>query len=95
MVEQRTTHVSVELMELLNKIHDKVNEVGERIARIEAQDHADVFRSIRRELEIERDHRIKLQVELANLKTRFAPIVASIAMIGAACIDYFLSAFKH
>lgn len=95
MVEQRTTHVSVELMELLNKIHDKVNEVGERVARIEAQDHADVFRSIRRELEIERDHRIKLQVEIANLRTRFAPIVASIAMAGAAFVNYFMSTFRH
>lgn len=99
---ERTAYIPIELMELLNKINDNVNnvkdsvnEVKDRVTRIEAQDHADVFRSIRKELETEREHRITLQVEIANLKTRFAPIIATIAMIGAAVIDYIVTAFKH
>jgi uncharacterized transporter YbjL len=90
MLEQRISHIPVELMEILNKIHNKVNEVGERIARIEAQDHADVFRIIRADIEKERDHRIALEIELANVKTKLAPIVMGVSMVGAAIVDYLL-----
>ena len=95
MVGERFSHIPVELMELLTKIHDKVNEVGERIARIEAQDHADVFRSIRSDIKEEREARIKLEIELANVKTKLAPIIMGISIVGATLLDYLVTTFKH
>lgn len=86
--------IPIELMEILNRINDNVNEVKERIARIEAQDHSDSIRSVRNDIEKERNERIKLQIELANVKTRLAPIVVGIAMIGTAVIELVVQSFK-
>jgi predicted nucleic acid-binding Zn-ribbon protein len=83
-----TSHIPIELMELLNKINDNINEVKERIVRLEAQDHAETFKGIKADIEKERDERIKLQIELANVKTRLAPIVIGISMIGAGVIEF-------
>lgn len=94
--------IPVELMEILNKINenvntvkDSVNEVKERVTRIEAQDHADLYRTLRKEIELEREHRIRLQVELANVKTRLAPVITGVAVFFGAIIDYVITTFKH
>jgi hypothetical protein len=79
--------IPIELMEILTRINDNINEVKERIARIEAQDHSDSIRSLRTEIKQERDERIKLQIDLANVKTRLAPIIVGISAVGAAIIQ--------
>jgi hypothetical protein len=85
--------IPVELMEILNKINENVNEVKERVVRIEAQDHSDSIRSIRNDQEKERNERIKLQIELAGVKTRLAPIVAGISIVAAVVLQLVLQAF--
>lgn len=91
MAEHTFYSIPMELMEILNRINDNVNEVKERIARIEAQDHSDSIRSIRLEVKEERDQRIALQIELANVKTKLAPIVVGISVAGAALIQAFFN----
>lgn len=91
MAEHTYYSIPIELMEILNRINDNVNEVKERIARIEAQDHSDSIRSIRLEVKEERDQRIALQIELANVKTKLAPIVVGISVAGAALIQAFFN----
>lgn len=79
--------IPVELMEILNRINDNVNEVKERLARLEGQDHSNSIRSLRTEIEKERDIRISLQVELANVKTKLAPIIIGISMVATILIN--------
>lgn len=86
-MQQFPHSIPIELMEILNRINDNINEVKERIARIEAQDHSDSIRSLRTEIKQERDERIKLQIDLANVKTRLAPIIVGISAVGAAIIQ--------
>jgi hypothetical protein len=86
--------IPIELMEILNRINDNVNEVKERIARIEAQDHSHSIRSVRNDIEKERNERIKLQIELANVKTRLAPIIVGISVVGTAVIQLVIQSFK-
>ena len=81
------TSIPIELMEILNRINDNINEVKERMARIEAQDHSDSIRSVRADIEKERNERIKLQIEVANVKTRLAPVIMGISVAGAAIIQ--------
>jgi chromosome segregation ATPase len=94
-MQQFPHSIPIELMEILNRINDNINEVKERIARIEAQDHSDSIRSIRTEIKQERDERIKLQIELANVKTRLAPIIMGISVAGAAIIQLIIQTFHN
>ena len=87
--------IPIELMEILNRINDNINEVKERMARIEAQEHSDAIRAVRIEIESERNERIKLQVELASIKTRLAPIIVGISLAGAAILEAFFQTFHH
>lgn len=82
------SNIPVELMELLHKISESINEVRDRLTRIEAQDHVESIRNLRLEFEQERRERIKIQIELAALKTRVAPIVAVIAAVGAGLVSF-------
>ena len=79
--------IPIELMEILNVINDNVNEVKDRITRLEAQNHSDNLTKIWLELEKERDKRIRLEIEMASMKTRLAPIVGSISIVGAVIIE--------
>lgn len=79
--------IPIELMEILNRINDNINEVKERIARIEAQDHCESIRNVRADIEKERDERIKLQVEIATMKTKLAPIIVVVSLLGAGLVD--------
>jgi hypothetical protein len=93
MMPYPSSTIPIELMEILNRINDNVNEVKERITRIEAQDHSDSIRSVRSDIEKERNERIKLQIELANVKTKLAPIVLGISVAGAAVIQIIIQSF--
>jgi predicted nuclease with TOPRIM domain len=83
--------ISSELMEILNEISRNVNDVRERLARIEAQDHSDRIETLRAELAQERDKRIALQLEVANVKTRLTPIVVILSMAAASVVQYFFA----
>ena len=87
---ERTSHIPIELMEILNRINDNINEVKERMARIEAQDHSDSIRTVWLEIEKERNERIKLQIELASVKTKLAPIVVGIAIFASGVLQFLL-----
>lgn len=89
---QSPTSIPIELMEILNEINKNINEVKERIARIEGQEHSDSIRSLKAEIDKERNERIALQIELANVKTRLAPIVIGISIVGAAFVQYLFTA---
>lgn len=80
-------HIPIELMELLNAISRDITEVKERIIRIEAQDHSDSIKSIKQEIKEERDKRIALEIELANVKTKLAPIIVGLSIAGAGLVD--------
>lgn len=85
-----TPHIPFELVELLNKINNNINEVKERLARIEAQDHSDSIKTLQQEISKERDARIQLQIDLANVKTKLTPIVAGISIAAAAAVSYLI-----
>lgn len=87
MTTSQTSHIPIELMEILTRINDNVNEVKERLARLEGQDHSDSIRSLRDEIEKERNERIRLQIDLANVKTKLAPIIVGVSMVGAALVE--------
>lgn len=87
MTTSQTSHIPIELMEILTRINDNVNEVKERLARLEGQDHSDSIRSLRDEIEKERNERIRLQIDLANVKTKLAPIIVGVSMMGAALVE--------
>ncbi len=81
------THIPVELMELLNTIRVDISEVKERLIRIEAQDHHDAIKTIQSELKEEREKRTALEIEIANIKTKLAPIVVGLSLLGAGLVD--------
>lgn len=80
--------IPIELMELLNKINENISEVKTRITRIEAMDHSYSIQSLRSDIEKERNERIKLQIELENLRTKLAPVVIGISMLAASAIGF-------
>lgn len=86
--------IPMELMEILNRINDNISEVKERIARIEAAEHSDSIKSLKAEINLERDERIKLQVELSTIKSKLAPIVFGISLAGAALLQGVLTYIK-
>lgn len=79
--------IPVELMELLNRINDNVNEVKERLARLEGQDNSQSIQNLRSEIEKERDKRITLEIDLANVKTKLAPLLVGISIIATVVIQ--------
>lgn len=95
MAVSHSSHIPIELMEILNKINDNVNEVKERIARLEAQDHAETFKSLREEITKERDERIKLQIALANVKTKLAPLLVGVSLVGAGIVQFVFNSIQH
>lgn len=82
--------IPMELMDILTKINDNVNEVKDRMTRLEAQDHATAISLLKIEIEKERDKRIDLQLELATIKTKLAPIVITISVVGGAAVNFLL-----
>ena len=84
----------LELMEILNRINENINDVKQRLSRIEGQDHSVSIRSLQLEIEKERDERIKLQVQLENVKTRLAPVILGISLVGAGVIEFVFSHIK-
>lgn len=86
--------IPLELMDILNRINDNINDVKQRLSRIEGQDHSVSIRSLQQEIEKERDERIKLQVQLESVKTRLAPIIVGISLGGAAVIEFVFSHMK-
>lgn len=79
--------IPIELMEILDRINNNIVEVKQRLSRIEGQDHGDSIRSLRNEVEKERDERISIQIELASVKQKLAPIVIAISMVAAVAIQ--------
>jgi uncharacterized membrane protein len=79
--------IPVELMELLNKIYNNVNEVKERLAKIEGQDHSQEISNLKKEIDEERKERIKMQIEIATMKTKIAPIIAGVSLFGAIVVE--------
>ena len=87
MVTPTKTSIPIELMDILHSIKDDVSDVRERVIRLEAQNHSDSLKTIWLELEKERDRRMEIQIELSNVKTRLAPIIIGISLIGASIIE--------
>ena len=85
--------IPIELMQLLTAINDNLNEVKERIARIEAQDHSDSLKAVRLEIKEERDKRIQLEIALANIKTKLAPILVGVSIASAVVLELFIKSF--
>ena len=85
--------IPMELMDILTKINDSVNEVKDRLTRLEAQDHAASISILKAEIKEERDKRIDLQLELAMVKTKLAPIIVSVSVVGGAAVNMLLRIF--
>lgn len=83
--------IPVELMKILTEINDNVNEVKNRLTRLEALDHANEIKEIRQELKQERDKRVELQLELNTVKTRLAPILMGISIVVASFVQFMFS----
>jgi hypothetical protein len=93
-MEKMPNYISMELMEILTKINSNISEVKERLAGLEAQDHSNSIRTVMLEVEKEREHRIKLEIELANIKTKLAPLIAAISIAGAGAIQLVIQNFR-
>lgn len=86
--------IPIELMDILHSIKDDISDVKddvvdvrERVIRLEAHNHEDSLKTIWVELEKEREKRIKLEIDLASIKTKLAPIIIGISIAGAALIE--------
>lgn len=84
---QASPSIPIELMEILNKINDNINEVKQRIARIEGQEHSDSIKGIKLELEKERNERMNLQVQLATVHTKISAIAFVVPLIVTAALN--------
>lgn len=93
MMNPSNVSIPIELMQLLTAINDNLNEVKERIARIEAQDHSDSLKAVRLEIKEERDKRIQLEIALANIKTKLAPILVGVSIASAVVLEIFIKSF--
>jgi hypothetical protein len=82
-------------MEILHRISGDVNDVKERVIRLEAQNHSDTLKNLWLEVEKERDKRIAMEIEIAGLRTRLAPILVGISLAGAALIDIVFRTIIH
>jgi predicted nucleic acid-binding Zn-ribbon protein len=81
------TSIPIPLMETLNRINDNLSEIKERLARLEGTDYKDSIRSLRDDIEKERDKRISIQLELTNIKTKLAPVIVFISMVGGVILE--------
>ena len=90
MMDRLPSHIPIELMEILTKINDNINEVKERMARIEAQDHTNNIKTVWDEIEKERNKRIELQLEIATIRTKLAPVIVGITLAGSAILNFLL-----
>ena len=93
MMNPSNVSIPIELMQLLTAINDNLNEVKERIARIEAQDHSDSLKAVRVEIKEERDKRIQLEIALADIKTKLAPILVGVSVASAVVLELFIKSF--
>lgn len=93
MMNPSNVSIPIELMQLLTAINDNLNEVKERIARIEAQDHSDSLKAVRVEIKEERDKRIQLEIALANIKTKLAPLLVGVSIASAVVLEIFIKSF--
>lgn len=89
MTTMSTHSIPVELMEILNRIADNVNEVKERLARLEGQELTHSIRNLQEQVDKERAERVSLQIEVASVKTKLAPVIVGISMVGAVIIQLF------
>lgn len=87
--------IPLELMNILHSIKDDVTDVRERVIRLEAHNHPDSMKVIWNELEKEREKRIKLEIDMASVKTKMAPITVAISLAGAAVIEVLFRTFLH
>lgn len=82
-------------MEILNEIRDSVQDVRERVIRIETLDHSDSIKTLRVELKDQKVEIQELKNTITELKTRVAPILAAIAVAFGAIIDFILHRVIH
>lgn len=87
-------NIPIELMELLNKINDNINEVKERITRIEAQDHSDSIKTIKKEHDLLEASLNVLEVKLVEVRTKVAPLVAGVAFLVAGIVEFLGNHYK-
>jgi hypothetical protein len=79
--------MSLEFLEFLNRINDNISEIKERLIRIEAQDLSSRIAALQISVEVERVHRQTLEIKVAELKTKLAPLLVGVAIIGAGIVN--------
>lgn len=79
----------IELMEMFRRMDENINDVKERVIRIEAQEHGAVQTRLKEDLEKEREHRIALQMKVVEIQTKLIPITG----IGSAVLGGLIGAF--
>lgn len=79
----------IELMEMFRRMDENINDVKERVIRIEAQEHGAAQVRIKEDLEKEREHRIALQMKVIEIQTKLIPITG----IGSALVGGLIGAF--
>jgi len=87
--------IPIELMDILNRINSNVDEVKQRLARIEGQDHSDSIKALQLIVNEERKERVKLEVDLARVKQQLGPIAAVLALVGAATVQFIFNLVTH
>lgn len=79
----------IELMEMFRRMDENINDVKERVIRIEAQEHGAAQARLKEDLEKEREHRIALQMKVVEIQTKLIPITG----IGSAIVGGLIGAF--
>lgn len=86
--------IPAELMSILTDINNNLAQVKERLASLEAKDHAKSIERLENAIEKEHNARIALEIELASVKTKLAPIVVGLSMAGAIIMEALFKTFS-
>ena len=88
--EQDRSHQQTpfELYQLLSVINGNINDVKERVIRMEAQDFSLNLKELQHEVKAECEKRQTLENTVLELKTRFAPILVALTIVATATINY-------
>lgn len=86
-----------ESADFFRRIDEKLTDVRDRVIRIEAQNHGSLIAALRADHEKLREDYSKelsdLRVEVERMKTKIAPIIAVVGMVGGALLTWAVKAF--
>lgn len=90
-LQQQNKDLSLQLLEMLRSVDANVSDVKDRVIRIEAQAFDEKITKLENKFDAEKEERIKLQLQLENVRTKIAPVVVFISMLASSGLTFGLN----